>query len=356
MKKGLSALLILALCFTAVFGLSACDGKEKEEVTTMPAATVITEPWKADAASGEMKKYTKFFRFASVFDALVEYSEGNSEYDPKNPFTDDLIRYETEELDNRMSTLISCFEAEKNSHPFAEKYLDELSKTNYTELSDADKFIFESYSKLLISDRVHENGNILETNYFKVDTVKANMINELVYASCGGTGEDIYVEFWFPSDISNVHKLYKFFADGKRILFDGMGKVSVSTCEEDETELDVEAVKQIINDNISFFEFLVEYRDTVYAQIRDNEERETAQNLAPDFYSKLCKVEHSGFTNKFGSPDTKCVVPGCSQNIASSGDTNCCKSHSNKCGNCNCYIDGDAMFCMSCIENYISSN
>ena len=55
------------------------------------------------------------------------------------------------------------------------------------------------------------------------------------------------------------------------------------------------------------------------------------------------------FTNKYGSSTTKCVVSGCSNNIASSGDTNCCTRHSNRCGNCNCYIDGDAMFCMSCL-------
>lgn len=57
------------------------------------------------------------------------------------------------------------------------------------------------------------------------------------------------------------------------------------------------------------------------------------------------------FTNKFGDVNTKCVVSGCSNTIAKSGDTNCCESHSNRCGNCNCYIDGDAAFCMSCIEN-----
>lgn len=57
------------------------------------------------------------------------------------------------------------------------------------------------------------------------------------------------------------------------------------------------------------------------------------------------------FTNKYGSRTTRCVVSGCSNYIASSGDTNCCASHSNRCGNCNCYIDGDAMFCMSCIAS-----
>lgn len=57
------------------------------------------------------------------------------------------------------------------------------------------------------------------------------------------------------------------------------------------------------------------------------------------------------FTNKYGTSTTVCAVSGCKNYIASSGDTNCCVSHSNKCGNCKCYIDGDAMFCMSCLTD-----
>ena len=57
----------------------------------------------------------------------------------------------------------------------------------------------------------------------------------------------------------------------------------------------------------------------------------------------------SSFTNKYGTSTTKCYVSGCNNYIASSGDTNCCVTHSNKCLNCHCYIDGDATYCMSCI-------
>lgn len=59
----------------------------------------------------------------------------------------------------------------------------------------------------------------------------------------------------------------------------------------------------------------------------------------------------NNFYNKYGSPTTKCAYAGCNNYIASSGDTNCCTVHSNRCGNCNKYIDGDAMYCMSCIED-----
>ena len=64
-------------------------------------------------------------------------------------------------------------------------------------------------------------------------------------------------------------------------------------------------------------------------------------------------TSYSSFTNDYGTPSTKCAHSGCSRYIASSGDTNCCTTHSNRCGNCYCYIDEDALFCMDCIEDAI---
>lgn len=60
---------------------------------------------------------------------------------------------------------------------------------------------------------------------------------------------------------------------------------------------------------------------------------------------------YSSFTNKYGTSTTKCAHSGCSNYIASSGDTNCCTTHSRKCLECYCYIDEDATWCMSCITN-----
>lgn len=57
------------------------------------------------------------------------------------------------------------------------------------------------------------------------------------------------------------------------------------------------------------------------------------------------------FTNKYGTETTKCAHAGCSNYIASSGDTNCCPTHSNRCIGCNCYIDGDALMCLECITS-----
>lgn len=57
----------------------------------------------------------------------------------------------------------------------------------------------------------------------------------------------------------------------------------------------------------------------------------------------------SSFTNKYGTATTKCAHTGCSNYIAKSGDTNCCTTHSNRCLDCNKYIDEDAYYCVSCI-------
>ena len=62
----------------------------------------------------------------------------------------------------------------------------------------------------------------------------------------------------------------------------------------------------------------------------------------------------SDFTNKYGTPTTKCYISGCTNYIAKSGDTNCCTYHSNNCLNCHCYIDSDAMYCLDCLEGWSS--
>lgn len=66
--------------------------------------------------------------------------------------------------------------------------------------------------------------------------------------------------------------------------------------------------------------------------------------------SSYSNNKSSYFTNAYGTPTTKCAHPGCTKYIASSGDTNCCTLHSNKCLECHKYIDEDAMYCISCIK------
>ena len=64
----------------------------------------------------------------------------------------------------------------------------------------------------------------------------------------------------------------------------------------------------------------------------------------------------SSFTNKSGTPATKCAHAGCNNYIASSGDTNYCVSHSKRCLECGCYIDEDAAWCISCIEKALKQH
>ncbi|MBQ3761195.1 MAG: hypothetical protein II875_04180 [Clostridia bacterium] len=62
------------------------------------------------------------------------------------------------------------------------------------------------------------------------------------------------------------------------------------------------------------------------------------------------------FTNKYGTPTTKCAHYGCTNYIASSGDTAYCTTHSQKCVSCRKYIDEDATYCMDCIYKALYGN
>ena len=66
--------------------------------------------------------------------------------------------------------------------------------------------------------------------------------------------------------------------------------------------------------------------------------------------------DYSYFSNDYGSKTTKCMKSGCNNYIASSGDTAYCVTHSNKCLECYCYIDGDAMYCMDCLSGAAAKN
>lgn len=73
-------------------------------------------------------------------------------------------------------------------------------------------------------------------------------------------------------------------------------------------------------------------------------------------YSGSSGSSKSSYSNKYGTSTTKCAKPGCNNYIASSGDTNCCVTHSNKCLNCRKYIDGDATYCLSCLYDSVKKS
>ena len=82
----------------------------------------------------------------------------------------------------------------------------------------------------------------------------------------------------------------------------------------------------------------------------------TAPAAAPPAAAPDDSSSSTSFTNKYGTPTTLCAHTGCNNYIASSGDTNCCTVHSNRCLNCNKYIDEDAVYCMSCLSGSITKS
>lgn len=68
-------------------------------------------------------------------------------------------------------------------------------------------------------------------------------------------------------------------------------------------------------------------------------------------YDHLDDDDYSYFSNKYGNSTTRCAKSGCRNYIVSSGDSAYCAIHSNKCLECHCYIDGDAMYCMNCLTD-----
>lgn len=87
------------------------------------------------------------------------------------------------------------------------------------------------------------------------------------------------------------------------------------------------------------------------ASISQNTPKPTAKPTAKPAKqtSSYSSGNRTTFTNAYGTSTTRCAVSGCNNYIASSGDTNCCTIHSNRCLECRKYIDGDATYCMSCL-------
>ena len=93
-------------------------------------------------------------------------------------------------------------------------------------------------------------------------------------------------------------------------------------------------------------------RETTGETSKETVKKETtSQNSA----ANKDTTKSTSFTNKYGTPTTKCAHSGCDNYIASSGDTNCCTKHSHKCLECGKYIDEDATWCMDCIKNALST-
>ena len=93
---------------------------------------------------------------------------------------------------------------------------------------------------------------------------------------------------------------------------------------------------------------IVPTQEPVYSQ--QPTQNSIASTTKPSTYS------YTSFTNESGTPTTKCAHTGCSNYIASSGDTYYCEAHSNRCLQCGKYIDEDALYCVSCIIDALIIN
>ena len=102
-------------------------------------------------------------------------------------------------------------------------------------------------------------------------------------------------------------------------------------------------------------EKVVEKQEADNAAAETEKKNSTSSSTQKSYSSSSStKTTSSSFTNKYGTATTKCAKAGCNNYIASSGDTAYCTTHSNRCLECNKYIDGDAMYCMDCITKAAS--
>lgn len=118
----------------------------------------------------------------------------------------------------------------------------------------------------------------------------------------------------------------------------------------------METLKNLLNENNDQINTLYNTAKTEKERIdaeekakKEAEEKARAKAEA-ERKAKEQKQTTTYFTNKYGTSTTKCHHSGCNKYIASSGDTNCCTTHSRRCGKCHCYIDEDASYCMDCIK------
>lgn len=90
------------------------------------------------------------------------------------------------------------------------------------------------------------------------------------------------------------------------------------------------------------------------AQKQDDATENKKESPKTSSSTNSISTSQSSFTNKFGNSTTICAHPGCTNPIASSGDTNCCVLHSKKCAECGKYIDEDAAYCMDCLSKAVT--
>lgn len=154
--------------------------------------------------------------------------------------------------------------------------------------------------------------------------------------------------------ISFVPKLDELFDE--RRIYVSYYEVSDEVYAWDDSENACTVISWYDDKNIYVRWIMDEYVEQRGAYIVDTEN--SADKISLEEESQYTKNEsyEDYFTNEYGTPTTKCAHPLCDNYIAPSGDTNCCIEHSNRCLQCNKYIDEDALFCLDCLKNAIAEN
>lgn len=129
---------------------------------------------------------------------------------------------------------------------------------------------------------------------------------------------------------------------------------SSNTSEVDELKQEIEALQTQVEEQKQQIEDLEGKPSSTPASSVRSSSSSTASSSPSRTSSSSTST--SSFTNKYGTRTTKCAHPGCNNYIASSGDTNCCTTHSNRCLECHKYIDEDALYCIDCLTSALSQH
>ena len=291
----------MIICLTTAFTLSACGDKSSEGQDS------VAEPktWKEDAMTNDMKSYSRFFRTTCMYNCMLAYLYANPgvEYDSEEcEAWEDRTNYEY--LDCSMETLIEKFQQESDSHLFAAKYLEELDKTNYYELDETEKMLFELYVKFLFLNE-SSYGLALSDTAQKKDiralyNFEADKINSVEGAYMNTSG-NVTSLCWsnlkekngiaFNFNFDNEYYIFTYVND--RFTFYNTRESEIFNTNEQEVDIK-ETLQKIVNDNIEFFEFLIEYRDCVYKDIRA-EESDIVLSINPNaFVVRALEPEDKG--------------------------------------------------------------
>lgn len=304
-KKLIALLLALAM----VLSLSACGGNSAQSEPTETTAPLLAEQAVAEPATEPAAEEPA----AETMPAATEVPETEAV---------DYTGFYEESMDDVTYQVPESWRKEDYSNEFIKEYVYYLDETN--ENSVMVMMLYpgnvlytwqqaEDYMDLFASEFFSSQNGYTAEGTFSTHEAKV----PARHGYCTSNGCEIEVYCFLPT-IEAVFILSKW-------------HVSDSS-----SEIDDDTFLKIVN-SVQLPELNVE----------DKPEKNTGSSSSSS---------SSGFSNKYGTANTTCAVSGCNRSIASSGDTNCCASHSNKCGNCGCYIDGDAMFCMSCISSSFEEN